>query len=256
MKRWVWLALTAGATYGATALGQSTANPNTSPEDQLRARHAQAQLATAAQPGEMQTLSGTVKSYKPGKKIVVTDASGKNHSMKLDESARVDTTSLNPGDSVTVMWMTDSAGKERVTSVSTSGATGTSMSGTTGTTGSTGTTGTTSMTSPRAAVTPGASSRYGSTSGATGSTGTVGSTSNYSGSSSMETGSAASPSSSMSGVNGQMSSSTPSYSGTPGASMTGTPGMDRMRTTPRTTRTPGAAGSDTGTGMQPTPIPK
>ncbi|HEX4440609.1 MAG TPA: hypothetical protein VH854_11100 [Thermoanaerobaculia bacterium] len=227
MKRWVWLALAAGTAYGATALAQSQ-DPNVRPEDQLKARRAQseaAQSATAAQPGEMQTLSGTVKSYKAGKKIVVTDASGKSHSLKLDDSARVDA-NLNPGDSVTVMWMTDGAGKERVTSVSTSGATGTSVSGATGGTSSTTSSGTTA--SP------------------------------YSGTTAADSGSAASPatstSSSSMGVNGQMSSSTPPSSTTPGAYTTGTPGASRMRMTPRTTRTPG--GSDTGMQPQPTPIPK
>jgi len=119
MTRKMLLALASGTFAAATALAQSQANPSSSPEDQLRARRAAAQAQTAtAQPGETQTLSGTVKSYKAGKKIVVTDADGKNHSLKLDESARVET-APNPGDSVTVTWMTDSEGKPRVSSVAT-----------------------------------------------------------------------------------------------------------------------------------------
>jgi len=119
MTRKMLLALASGTFAAATSLAQSQANPSSSPEDQLRARRAAAQAQTAtAQPGETQTLSGTVKSYKAGKKIVVTDADGKNHSLKLDETARVET-APNLGDSVTVTWMTDSEGKQRVSSVAT-----------------------------------------------------------------------------------------------------------------------------------------
>jgi hypothetical protein len=117
------LALAAGILVGGAALAQN-ADPNASPQDQLKARRAAAEAASQTPPGEMQTLKGTVKSYKAGKKIVVTDAEGKNHSLKLDESARVES-APNPGDAVTVMWITDTAGKQRVTSVATGTTAGT-----------------------------------------------------------------------------------------------------------------------------------
>src|SRR5262249_15514270 len=134
MSRKFLLALAAGTLIGGTALAQSQPNPNTSPEDQMKARRAAAEAskAAAAQPGELQQLTGTVKSYKAGKKIVVTDAGGKNHSLKLDESARVEST-LKPGDPVTVEWMVDADGKERVSSVSTASSTGSNPSGSAGT---------------------------------------------------------------------------------------------------------------------------
>src|SRR4051812_13397081 len=134
MKKKVWLALAAGAIAGSTALAQTqSSDPSSSTTGSgtgTSSRQTSGQSTSSGsmtgqstsgsmsgQAGDMQTTTGTVKSYKAGKKIVVTGADGKNHTLKLDESARVDGT-LNPGDPVTVMWMTDSNGKQRVTSVS------------------------------------------------------------------------------------------------------------------------------------------
>jgi uncharacterized protein YdeI (BOF family) len=155
MKKQVWLALAAGSFAGTIALAQSQANPNTSPEDQMKARRASAsaQSSTTSQTGDMQTVTGTVKSYKPGKKIVVTDASGKKHSLKLDESARVEGT-LNPGDSVTVTTMSDSAGKQRVSSITTGSGSSSGTSGMSGMSGMSGSSGSTGGTSPGTAGTP------------------------------------------------------------------------------------------------------
>jgi hypothetical protein len=249
MKRLVWLALVAGTTFAATAFAQSTSNPSVSPEDQLKARRAQAEAnKAAALPGQLQTLTGTVKSYKEGKKIVVTDASGKNHSLKLDESARVEAT-LKPGDPVSVEWQIDSEGKERVSSISTGTSTGATTGTSPGTTGSAATSGTSA--SPSGNTPPG-STGYTGSSGVSGTAGTTApSAAPYAGSTApAESGSAVPPPASTYSENGQMSS-TPRASGT-AAPSSGTPGMYR---TPRGTRTPEAGTSGSGS-MQPTPVPK
>jgi len=150
MKKNVWLALAGAAAFaGSTALAQTQSNTQGQARAGQSGTHASGQTtstqSTSAQPGEMQTLTGTVKSYKAGKKLVITGADGKSQSLPLDQSARVDGTP-KPGDPVTVMWMTDSKGRQRVTSISSgsAGATGTGSTGASGMSGTTGTTGTTS----------------------------------------------------------------------------------------------------------------
>ena len=151
MKKNVWIALAGTAVFaGTTALAQTQSNSSgTTGSTQSPAPTGQSGTSTqsmSAQPGQMQTMTGTVQSYKAGKKLVITGADGKAHSLKLDDSARVDGTP-KPGDAVTVMSMTDSTGKHRVTSISSgsAGATGTGSTGASGMSGTTGTTRTTGL---------------------------------------------------------------------------------------------------------------
>jgi hypothetical protein len=65
---------------------------------------------------DIQTLTGTVKSYSPDSRIVLVTADGAEHSLKLDEGARV-ANGVAEGQMVAVAWFRESTGNERVTSV-------------------------------------------------------------------------------------------------------------------------------------------
>jgi hypothetical protein len=76
------------------------------------------QTRSVANPGGtgLHSLTGTVKSFEPGKALVVTDASGKEHRLKLDDGARLDS-GLAVGQSVTVVSLIDSVGQRHVSRV-------------------------------------------------------------------------------------------------------------------------------------------
>src|SRR5262245_54210905 len=66
---------------------------------------------------EMQSRTGTLKNYRLGKSIVISEPGGRQRTLALDPAARVDR-NLKKGQQVNVISMTDGAGKERVSAIS------------------------------------------------------------------------------------------------------------------------------------------
>jgi hypothetical protein len=96
MKRIGWAVIAAGVILAAAAFQ----NP---PSDEVRQR-------------DIQTLTGTVKSYSPENHIVVVTSDGTEHSLRLDAGARV-AEGVAEGQMVAVAWLMESNGRQRVTSV-------------------------------------------------------------------------------------------------------------------------------------------
>ena len=100
MKRIGWVIVAAGVILAAAAFQNA---PRNSPSDEVRQR-------------DIQTLTGTVRSYSPESRIVVVTADGAEHSLKLDAGARV-ADGVAEGQMVTIAWLMESTGHPRVTSV-------------------------------------------------------------------------------------------------------------------------------------------
>jgi len=66
---------------------------------------------------EMQARTGTLKKYRLGKSVVIAEPGGRQRTLALDPTARVDR-NLKKGQQVNVISMTDEAGKERVSAIS------------------------------------------------------------------------------------------------------------------------------------------
>jgi hypothetical protein len=69
---------------------------------------------------EMQSRTGTLKKYRLGRSIVLTEPGGRQRTLALDPAARVDR-NLKKGQQVNVISMTDEAGKERVSAIARTG---------------------------------------------------------------------------------------------------------------------------------------
>ena len=82
-----------------------------------------ATAAAAARPAptsgrfEMQSRSGTLRTYQAGKSIVIASPDGRLKRLPVDPAARVDR-GLARGQQVNVISMTDETGRERVSSIS------------------------------------------------------------------------------------------------------------------------------------------
>ena len=72
-----------------------------------------------ATPAVMESVTGTVKKYTAGKTLVIVGSDGKSRSLVVDGTTRIDGP-IARGQSVTAVWMTDSAGKKKVSAISTS----------------------------------------------------------------------------------------------------------------------------------------
>ena len=96
MKKIWWSVAAAGVILMAAAFQNA-------PPDEVRER-------------DIRTLTGTVKSYSPDERIVVVTSDGGEHALKLDAGARV-ADGVAQGQLVTIAWLMESTGRERVTSI-------------------------------------------------------------------------------------------------------------------------------------------
>lgn len=69
-------------------------------------------------PAEMESVTGTVKKFRPGKSIVIVGLDGKGRKLELDGTTRIDGP-VKRGEAVTAVWMTDAAGRRHVHAIST-----------------------------------------------------------------------------------------------------------------------------------------
>jgi hypothetical protein len=104
------IALSIGATWMASAWILAVANP---------AGAATPEKAAARTSGrfEMQARTGTLRTYRAGKSVVIAGPDGRLKSLPVDPAARVDR-GLVRGQQVNVISMTDETGRERVSAIS------------------------------------------------------------------------------------------------------------------------------------------
>ena len=148
MKNTSWLAV---ALVGAAAVcsAQTTPAPQSTPAPGLSGSS-----SSMANGSGMQLSTGTVTEYKPGQRVAIKVAENNVVTLDLDQNVRVDGL-VAEGQLAAVMWMGESGGKRRVTSITAAPGPGDA--------------GTASLTSgyqqmeatpgPKGAVTPGSSSR-------------------------------------------------------------------------------------------------
>jgi hypothetical protein len=99
--RWTWgIAFAAGTILAVPAFQTA---PQTTPNDELSRRF-------------IRTATGTVKSYAKNSQIVIVAEDGAEIALPLDPGTRVED-SLAEGQMVTVAWLEDSVGRQRVTSI-------------------------------------------------------------------------------------------------------------------------------------------
>ena len=106
MKRIWGLALAAATMMAAAAFQAAQVAPKNdpvAPNDELSRRF-------------IRTSTGTVKSYAKNSQIVIVAADGAEIALPVDPGTRVDD-SLADGQMVTVAWLEDSVGRQRVTSI-------------------------------------------------------------------------------------------------------------------------------------------
>ena len=118
MKQRFWVALAAVCPFCllcAAAAAQKT--PTSAPTPAVH---------RAKEPMEMESVTGTVRKYKPGKTIVIVGADGKSRNLVLDATTRIDGP-VARGQEVTAVWMTDGSGKKHVSAISTSPAIGSAV---------------------------------------------------------------------------------------------------------------------------------
>lgn len=102
------------AASGLVAMAALAGAPSPPPPPSPGATKARARSPTP----EMASITGTVRKYQKGKWIVIAGADGRGRKLVLDGTTRIDGP-VRRGQEVTVVWMTDEAGRPHVNSIST-----------------------------------------------------------------------------------------------------------------------------------------